>query len=87
MAQRENHKISDRGLQEGNRTLLALIVQDLHERDPRGIIDADMNELPTDAVVTLTAPGYRPVDELARMLAFITPDRFGRLQALSLFSP
>ena len=43
-------EISDRGLQESNCSLLALIDQDLHERDPRGIIDADMNELPTDTV-------------------------------------
>src|SRR5262249_29816020 len=33
--------MSDGGLQESDRTLLALIGQDLHERDPSGIIDAD----------------------------------------------
>ena len=53
------------GLQEGNRTLLALIAQDLYERDPRGIIDADMNELPTDTVVTVDCAGTSPSDAVA----------------------
>jgi hypothetical protein len=48
-------KISDGGLQEGDRTLLTLIGQHLHERDPRGIVDADMDELPTDAVMAASA--------------------------------
>jgi hypothetical protein len=30
-----------------------LIGHDLHESDARGIVDADMNELPADAVVTV----------------------------------
>ena len=58
-------KITDRGLQEGNCSLLALIDQDLHERDPRGIIDADMNELPTDTVVTVDCTGISPSDAVA----------------------
>src|SRR5439155_22056878 len=86
---------------EGDRTLLALIGQHLHERDPRGIVDADMDELPTDAVVTVDRARISPgdavahradsaelfdieMDELARMLAFITPYRFGRLQGTEL---
>jgi hypothetical protein len=85
----------------GGRTLLALIGQHLHERDPRGIVDADMDELPTDAVVTVDPARISPgdavahradsaelfdieMDELARMLAFITPYRFGRLQGTEL---
>ena len=93
--------ISDGGLQEGDCTLLALIDQDLHERDPRGIVDADMDELPTDAVVTVDRAGISPgdavahradpaelfdieMDELAWLLAFIAPDRFGRLQGTEL---
>src|SRR6266446_1241613 len=94
-------KISNGGLKEGDRTLLALIGQHLHERDPRGIVDADMDELPTDAVVTVDRARISPgdavahradsaelfdieMDELARMLAFITPYRFGRLQGTEL---
>src|SRR5205085_74439 len=89
--------ISNGGFKEGNRAILALIGQNLHERDPRGIVDADMDELPTDAAVTVDCARVSPsdavphradpaklfdieVDELAWSLAFITPDRFGRLQ-------
>ena len=45
--------ISSGGLQEGNSTLFALIGHDLHERDSGGIVDADVDELPTDAMVTV----------------------------------
>src|SRR5208283_3246838 len=93
--------MSNGGLQEGDSTLFALIGQYLHERDPRSIVDADMDELPTDAVVTVDGArissgdavpdGANPaelfdieMDELARMLAFIAPDRFGRLQGTEL---
>ena len=85
--------IGNGGLQEGDRTLLALIGHDLNEGDPRGIVDADMDELPTDTVVTIDRARISPgdamphrtdpaelfdieMDELTRMLAFITPDRF-----------
>jgi hypothetical protein len=37
--------VSNGSLQEGDSTLFALIGQHLHERDPRGIVDANMNEL------------------------------------------
>ena len=60
-----------------------------------------MDELPTDAVVTVDRARISPgdavahradsaelfdieMDELARMLAFITPYRFGRLQGTEL---
>ena len=38
---------------EGDSTFSALLVHDLHESDARGIVDADMDELPTDTVVTV----------------------------------
>ena len=92
------------GLQEGSRAFLALIGQDLHERDPRGIIDADMDKLPTDALVPVDRAGISSgdamahradatelfdieMDEFARCLAFVTPDRFGRLQRTELVQP
>ena len=58
-------KISNGGLKEGDRALFALIGQDLHERDPRGIVDADMDELPTDAVVTVDRARISPGDAVA----------------------
>jgi hypothetical protein len=45
--------IGNGGLQEGDGTLFALIGHDLHEGDARGIVDADMNVLPTDAEVAI----------------------------------
>jgi hypothetical protein len=68
-----------------------------HEGNARGIIDADMDELPADAMVMVDhagLPSGDPIshradaaellniemDEIARVLAFIAPDRFGRLQ-------
>ena len=87
-------KISNGGLKEGDGALLALVGHDLHERDARSIVDADMDELPADAVVAVDHA--RPpsgdavpdtadpaelldvdMDEFARVLALITPDRFG----------
>ncbi|MER8899639.1 hypothetical protein [Mesorhizobium sp. M0676] len=53
--------MSDGGLEEGDGALLALAGHDLNESDARGIFDADMNELPADAVVAVTAPGCCPV--------------------------
>jgi len=44
---------------------LALIGQNLHERDPRGIVDADMDELPTDAVVTVDRARVSPGNAVA----------------------
>jgi hypothetical protein len=40
------------GLQEGDCALLCLIRHDLREGDPRGIIDADVDELPAEALAT-----------------------------------
>src|SRR5260370_11883890 len=41
--------VGDTGLEEGHRTSLAFIWFDLGEGDARGVIDADMNELPSPA--------------------------------------
>jgi hypothetical protein len=75
-------KISNGGLKEGDRSLLTLIGQDLHERDPRGIVDADMDALPTDAVVTVNRARISPGDTMAHRadpteLFDIEVDEFG----------
>jgi hypothetical protein len=44
------------------RALLALAGHHLHERDPRSIVDADMDDLPTNAVVTVDRAGISPGD-------------------------
>jgi hypothetical protein len=46
-------KISNGSFKEGDSTLLTLIGRYLNERDARSIVDADMDELPTDTVVTI----------------------------------
>ena len=46
-------KISNGSFKEGDSTFLALIGHDLNESDARSIVDADMDELPTDTVVTI----------------------------------
>ena len=38
-------------MQEGDGALLALVGQDLGEGDARGVVQADVDELPADAVV------------------------------------
>ena len=48
--------VSNGGFKEGDRAILALIGQNLHERDPRGIVGADMDELPTDTMAVERAP-------------------------------
>ena len=89
--------MSNGSFEEGDSTFLALIGHHLHEGDARGIIDAHMNELPTDAVMTVDRAGISPsdamsnradpaelldidVDELTRLLSFVAPDWFSRLQ-------
>src|SRR5262249_61734994 len=58
-------KISTGRLEEADRTLLALISQDLHEREPRRIVDADMDKLPTDAVVAVDRARISSSDTMA----------------------
>src|SRR5690606_11228776 len=45
--------IGDGGLEEGDSALLALVVHNLDESDARGVIDADVDELPADAEMTV----------------------------------
>ena len=92
-------KIGNSSFQEGDSTIFALVGPDLDEGDPRGIVDADVDELPTNAKVTIHRAGISSsdavphrtdatellnieVDELARILALIASDRFGRLQGI-----
>src|SRR3954467_15497089 len=41
--------LGDRGLEEGDRALLLLVREDLREGHPGGVVDADVDELPSDA--------------------------------------
>src|SRR4051794_21771999 len=41
--------VGDRGLEEGDRALLFLVRKDLREGHPGGVVDADVDELPSDA--------------------------------------
>ena len=41
--------VGDGGLEEGDGALLFLVGQDLREGDARGVVDADMDELPAGA--------------------------------------
>src|SRR5262249_20333081 len=45
--------IGDGSFEEGDGTFLALAGHELHEGDARGIVDANMDELPADADVTV----------------------------------
>jgi hypothetical protein len=94
-------KVSNGGLEEGDGTLLALVGHDLHKRDARSIVDADMDELPADAAVAVdharmpsgdavpdTADSAElfnvEVNEFARVLALIAPDRLSGFQSTQL---
>src|SRR5690606_22004364 len=87
--------IGDGGPEEGHGALLLLVGQNLREADARGIVDRDVDELPADrsraaglavagdAVTDLVETAELlevDVDQLARMLALIAADRFGRLE-------
>ncbi len=52
-ADTETGVIGDGGFEEGDGTFLALVGHDLHEGHARGIVDADVDELPADADVTI----------------------------------
>ena len=95
--------VGDRGLEEGDGALLALIRHDLDEGDARGIVDADMDVLPTDAAAVALSPAIAgdavadavdpselfdvDMDQFAGMFALVAADWFGRLQGCSLLSP
>jgi hypothetical protein len=84
------------GLQEGDGAFFFLVGQNLAEGDARGVVDADVDELPTDApAVALTGAIAGDavadlveaaqlldvdMDQFARMLALIAHHRFGGLQ-------
>src|SRR5690606_18190384 len=84
------------GLEEGNGALLLLVGQDLREGDARGVVDADVDELPAAAAAAIVAGVMAgdavadlveaaelldvEVDQLARLLALVAADRLGRLQ-------
>lgn len=89
--------IGDRRLEEGDGAFLLLVGQDLAEGDARGVVNADMDELPAgaarlallwiagDAVPDLAEATELldvDVDHLAGVLALVAPDRFGRLDVL-----
>src|SRR3954468_18524603 len=45
----EARVVGDRGLEEGDRALLLLVRKDLREGHAGGVVDADVDELPSDA--------------------------------------
>jgi hypothetical protein len=49
-----------------HRALFALVGHDLHESNARGIVDADMDELPADAVVAVDGAGPGRTQDRAR---------------------
>src|SRR5438034_7227260 len=86
--------IGDRRFEESDSTLLFLVGQDLREGDAGSVVDADMDELPAGAaglaLLRITGDAMADlaeaaelldvdVDHLAGVLAFVAPDRFGRL--------
>jgi hypothetical protein len=88
-------------LQEGDGALLALVGQDLDEGDARGVVEADVDELPADATALagpLTGDAVADlleaaelldveVDQLAGVGALVAPDRRGRRQVLEPAQP
>ena len=90
--------VGDGGLEEGDGALLPLVGQDLREGDARGIVDADVDELPADAADAGLAGAVAgdavadaleaaelldvDVDQLAGMLALVAAHRLGRLEGL-----
>jgi hypothetical protein len=76
--------ISNRGLKEGDRAGFALIGHDLHEGDARGIVDTDVDELPSDAVMAVHHTSLPSGDAMphradAAKLFDIEMDEFARL--------
>jgi len=55
-------KIGNSSFREGDSTLFALVGPDLNEGDSRGVVDADVDELPTDSKVTILRAGISPSD-------------------------
>src|SRR3954453_6309445 len=59
--------VGDRGLEEGDRALLLLVRQDLREGYAGGVVDADVDELPSDAP-TLALPRSVAGDAMADLV-------------------
>ena len=57
--------VSNGGLKEGDSGFFALISHDLHEGDARSIVDADMDALPADAMVTVDYAGLSSGDAMS----------------------
>ena len=63
----EPGEVSSGGHQEGDSALFALVGHDLHESDARGVVNADVDVFPTDAMVT--------IDDASRSSSDAMPDR------------
>src|SRR5713101_1273823 len=90
-------------LQEGDGALFFLIRHDLGEGEARGVVDADMDELPADAAAVALAGAVAgdavadaveaselldvDVDHLAGVLALVAADRLDRVKRLQLVQP
>src|SRR5215212_9079800 len=90
--------VGDRGLEEGDRALLFLVRADLREGHPGGIVDADVDELPSDApalALTGSVAGDAmadpveaaelfdiDVDQFAGMLTLVAANRRGGFERL-----
>src|SRR3954447_15998113 len=90
--------VGDRRLEEGDRALLLLVRADLREGHPGGVVDADVDELPSEApafALTGSIAGDAmadaveaaelfdiDVDQFARMLTLVAANRRGRFERL-----
>src|SRR5215212_6483206 len=90
--------VGDRGLEEGDRALLFLVREDLREGHPGGVVDADVDELPSDASAfaltgsiagdAMADPVEAPelfdidVDQFAGVFALVAANRRGGFERL-----
>src|ERR1044071_4120788 len=90
--------VGDRGLEEGDRALLFLVGEDLREGHAGGVVDADVDELPSDAPALALPRSIAgdaradpveaaklfdiDVDQFAGMLALVAAHRRGGLKRL-----
>src|SRR3954465_12382767 len=78
--------VGDRGPEEGDRALLLLVREDLREGHPGGVVDADVDELPSDApalALTGSVAGDAMADAVeAAELFDIDVDQFAGMFAL-----
>jgi hypothetical protein len=64
-ADAELGEVGDGGLEENDGALLALVGHDLDEGDARGVVNADVDKLPADAVVTVNETRRAPGDAMS----------------------